>query len=268
MPRQRDRLLVALAGALLAAGLLVTACGEEEEELQGTPGATAETPGAVEVPGVTDTEIVLGPPFPLSQPLAAAYAPIATAGMKGYFDYVNDTEGGINGRKIRFVICDSQYSPSVAAECARKLVEQDQGFAVVGGLGTPAHSGVWKYLEEQGVPDMFILTGATKWTEPVVRTRFGGNPDYFTEGTILGLYIAETYPDAKLGLILQNDDFGYDGEKGLMEGLKDSNVEVVARETYESVEGDLTSQVQRAKNAGADVLPAYALPPQGANMVT
>src|SRR3989304_9009697 len=99
MPRQRYRLLVALAGALLAAGLLVTACGEEEEEVQGTPAATAETPGAVEVPGVTDTEIVLGTHFPLSQHLAAAYDPIATAGMNGDFDYIND-QGGINGRKI------------------------------------------------------------------------------------------------------------------------------------------------------------------------
>src|SRR3990170_824977 len=264
MPRQRYRLLVALAGALLAAGLLVTACGEEEEEVQGTPAATATTPAAAEVPGVTDTEIVLGTHFPLSQHLAAAYAPIATAGMKGYFDYINDTEGGVNGRKIRFIICDSQYSPPVAAECARKLVEQDKVFAIVGGLGTPAHSAVWKYLEENGVPDMFILTGATKWTEPVVKTRFGGNPDYETEGKILGQYIAENYDGQKLGIVAQNDDFGEDGIKGLTAGIEGSDVEVISTERFEATAADLTAQVQRVKNAGAEVMAVYAVPPQAA----
>lgn len=277
MPRRSYGLLMLLAAALLATSLLTAACEEKEEGGEVTPEATAEgtpaavtpeaeTPEAEEVPGVTDTEILLGTHFPLSQHLAAAYAPIATAGLKGYFDYIND-QGGIHGRKIRFLIEDSHYSPPDAAEVTRKLVEQDNVFAIVSGLGTAAHGAVWKYLEERGVPDMFILTGATKWTDPVVRTRFGGNPDYFTEGKILGLYIADTYPDGKLCMVLQNDDFGFDGEEGLLAGLEGTNVEVVGRELYESVEADLTSQVQRCKSAGADVVATYTLPPQGANVV-
>jgi branched-chain amino acid transport system substrate-binding protein len=146
-------------------------------------------------------------------------------------------------------------------------VEQDGVFAIVGALGTAPHSAVWKYLEERGVPDMFMLTGATKWTDPVVKTRFGGNVDYFTEGKILGRYIAQEQPDGKLCMILQNDDFGFDGEKGVLAGIEGSGVEVVGRETYESVEADMTAYVQRCKNAGSTVVAAYALPPHGANVV-
>jgi branched-chain amino acid transport system substrate-binding protein len=272
---RRSRRLPAVIALAVLAVLVLGACAEdkgggtpEAAEVADTPVAGnpgAETPAA-EVPGVTDTEILLGTHFPLSQHLAAAYATIATAGMKGYFDYIND-QGGIHGRKIRLLIGDDHYSPQDAAEVTRKLVEQDRVFAIVGALGTTPHSAVWKYLEERGVPDMFMLTGATKWTDPVVRTRFGGNVDYFTEAKILGRYIAEEQPEGKLCMILQNDDFGFDGEKGLLAGIESSGVEVVGRETYESVEADMTAYVQRCRNAGATVVAAYALPPQAANAV-
>lgn len=216
-------------------------------------------------PGVTDTEIVLGTHFPLSQHLAAAYAPIATAGMKGYFDYIND-QGGINGRKIRLLIEDDHYAPPDAAEVVRQLVERDEVFAIIGGLGTATHSAVSAYLEERGVPDMFILSGAAKFTDPVVKSRFGGNPDYVTEGKILGGYVAQQYPNARLGLILQNDSFGEDGSQGIEQGIAGSGVTIAAREDYESTETDLTPHVQRLRNAGADIVVAYTLPPQGANV--
>ncbi len=248
-------LIRALALALFAAGLLgAVSCTSEEDG--GDGGAS---------PGVSDTEIVLGTHFPLSQHLAAAYSPIATAGMKGYFDYIN-AQGGVHGRKIRLIVEDDHYTPSDTAEVVRKLVEQDKVFAVIGGLGTATHSAAANFLVERGVPDMFVLSGAAKFTDPVVKTRFGGNPDYITEGKILGQYIAKEHPDAKVALILQNDDFGADGERGIREGIEGSGVEIVAREAYESLETDLTSHVQRARNEGADLLVAYTLPPQGANV--
>jgi branched-chain amino acid transport system substrate-binding protein len=229
------------------------------------PSCTDDNQAQSASPGVTDTEIVLGTHFPLSQHLAAAYAPIATAGMKGYFDYIND-QGGVNGRKIRLLIEDDHYAPADTAEVVRQLVERDNVFAILGGLGTATHAAVATYLEERGVPDMFILSGAAQFTDPVVKSRFGGNPDYVTEGKILGGYIAQQYPDAKLGLIMQNDSFGEDGAKGIREGIANSAVTVAARETYESTETDLTPHVQRVRNAGADVIVAYTLPPQGANV--
>jgi branched-chain amino acid transport system substrate-binding protein len=263
----RRRLL--LVWALMATvALVAVACGGKEEEAKNTPGASpaATQPSAEKVPGVTDTEILLGTHLPLSQTPAAAYAPLGN-GMKAYFDYINDTEGGVYGRKIRLVICDDHYNPPDAAECVRKLVEQDGIFALMGGLGSAAHGAAWKYLEERGIPDMWVLSGATKWTDPLVKTRFGGFPDYETEGKILGRYIAEHYDGKKLGIVGQNDDLGEDGTKGLRAGIEGSNVEVVAVEKFESSATDLTSQMQRLKNAGAEVVAVYAVPTTAANAI-
>jgi branched-chain amino acid transport system substrate-binding protein len=253
-----------LAGALVAMiALAAVACGEEEGA-QETPEATQGP--AEPAPGVTDTKILLGTSFPLSQSPAAAYSPI-TNGMIAYFDYINDVEGGVNGRQIELKVCDDHYNPPDAAECARQLVERDKVFGIIGALGSAAHSAAWKYLEDLGVPDMWILSGATKWTDPVVKTRFGGNPDYETEGNILGKYIAENYNGSKLGIVAQNDDFGEDGIKGLTAGIEGSDVEIIATERFEATATDLTSQMQRIKNAGAEVVAVYAVPPQAANAI-
>jgi branched-chain amino acid transport system substrate-binding protein len=255
-----------LVAALAAGMLLVLSCGGEEKKEGGiTPGATAGRTPTGETPGVTDTEIKLGIHIPLSQNPAAAYAPIAF-GLKAFFDYIN-AQGGVYGRKINFIIGDDHYNPPDTVEVVKKLVEQDKVFAIVGGLGEATHSAVWKYLEEKGVPDMFVSTGLAKWTEPVVRTRFQGNPDYVTEGTILGMYIAENYNGKKLGLLLQNDEMGVDGEKGLRRGLEGSDVQIVATESYEAVQPDVTAQTQRLKNAGVDVIATYSIPPQAASLV-
>jgi ABC-type branched-subunit amino acid transport system substrate-binding protein len=117
------------------------------------------------------------------------------------------------------------------------------------------------------VPDLFISSGLAKWTDPVVKTRFGGNPVYLQEGQMLGQYVAEHYPGKKLGLLLQNNEFGEDGEKGVRAGIAGSDVQVVDVEKYESVQWDVTAQTQRLKNAGAEVLVAYAIPPPAASLV-
>jgi ABC-type branched-subunit amino acid transport system substrate-binding protein len=152
-------------------------------------------------------------------------------------------------------------------EVVRKLVEQDKVFAIVAGLGEATHSAVWKYLEERGVPDLFITAGLLKWSEPVVRTRFAGSVDFVTEGRMLGRYVVENYPGKKLGLLLQNDEMGSDSEKGLNMALEGSDVKVVAKEMYEAAVFDATAQTQRLRNAGAEVVIAFAIPPQAASLV-
>lgn len=258
---------LSLSAALVAASLLFVACGGDEEGPSGTSGTTAEATaiGAGDTTGVTDAEIKLGIHLPLSQNAAAAYAPLAY-GMKAFFDYING-QGGIYGRTINLVISDDHYNPPDTVEVVRKMVEQDKVFAIVGGLGEAPHSAVWKYLEEKGVPDMFISSGLTKWTDPVVRTRFGGNPDYVTEGIVLGQYIVKNYDGKKLGLLLQNDEFGAEGEKGLLRGIEGSDVEIVARETDEPTDVDVTAQTQRLRNAGAEVIAAWTHPVQAASLV-
>lgn len=248
---------IALSVALVAAALSASACGNSQssQKAGGTPDTT----------GVSDTEIKLGTHFALSQSPAAAYAPIIF-GMRAYFDYIND-QGGVNGRKITLEIGDDHYNPADALEVVRKLVEQDKVFAIVAGLGEATHSAVWKYLEERGVPDLFITAGLLKWSEPVVRTRFAGSVDFVTEGRMLGRYVVENYPGKKLGLLLQNDEMGSDSEKGLNMALEGSDVKVVAKEMYEAAVFDATAQTQRLRNAGAEVVIAFAIPPQAASLV-
>ena len=263
-------LLVAVLVLSMSLGL---SCGEDEEDGDTTPSA-GKTVAATKAPetggdttGVTDTEITIGTLLPMSNTSAAAWGVPLSRGMKAYYDYIND-QGGIYGRKINFIVADSQYTGPVASEAARKLVERDNIFALQGSLGTAAHSAVWKYLEEKGVPDMYILTGNTKWTVPIVRTRFAFLVDYITEGRILGKYIADNYDGKKLGIIAQNDDFGKEGEQGLRQGLEDENADMeIVVEYYDETQNDVTSQVQRLKNANVDVIGFYGMPLQTASLM-
>jgi ABC-type branched-subunit amino acid transport system substrate-binding protein len=247
--------------------LAFSACGEEKKGEEGTPQVTkaaGETPSAEKVPGVTDTEIVLGTHLPLSG-YAAAWGVDIKAGMDAYFAYVND-QGGVYGRKVRLIVYDDQYTGPLAAEAVRKLVEQDKVFAIMGATGSAAHSAVWKYLETSGVPDMFLLTCDWKWTDPVVKSRFAFLVDCPTEGKILGKYIADNFAGKKLGIIAQNDEFGKGGEQGLREGVKDANIDIVV-EYYEETQNDLIAQVQRLKNENVDVIAAYAMPIQVGSVI-
>jgi len=251
-----------LVACTLFVGPLLLSCDGKGDE-GATPGDGSA--GPEKVPGVTDTEIVLGTHFAMSQSPAAAYAPVADA-MRAYFEYIN-SQGGVYGRKIKFLVGDDHFNPPDAVEVVRKLVEQDGIFALVSGLGDAPHAAVWKYLEENGVPDMWVSGGLVKWTDPVVKTRFQGNPDYDTEGRMLGEYIAENYNGKKLGLLLENDEFGQDGKAGMLKGLEGSDVQIVSEETYEPIQWEVTAQAQRLKSANPDVVAIYAIPPPAASMV-
>jgi len=262
--------------AVLAVGvLLLGACKDEDkDEGKTTPGATAKVTAKATVSewpgntnGITDTEIKIGTLLPMSQSAAATWGVGISKGMKAYYDYINDN-GGIYGRKINFVIGDSQYTGPVAIEAARKLVEQEKVFALQGGLGTEAEAAVYQYAQEKGVPDMFLLTGETRFTEPISRTRFTFLVDYITEGRILGQYIADNYNGKKLGILAQNDDFGKQGEEGLKLGIEDKNASMeTTTEYYDSTQNDVTAQTQRLKNANVDVIAAYGMPMQAASLI-
>lgn len=281
---QRSNILLRLLLLLVATmAILAFACGEDEDGGDGEgPTATEATPSEGETPsdgesdlsnipedttGVTDTEIKLGTHMPLSGSAASLYGNQIVPGMRAYFNYINETEGGINGRRITLLVEDDQYDPSRTNQAVRKLVEQDQIFALVSGLGTAQHSAVFEYLAENMVPDLFTATGATRFTEPITRTAFGYNPNYIQEGREIGKYVAENYPNAKVGFIRQNDDFGGDGLKGFQEGIEGSEVEIVSEQTYEAVNTDMTQQVQAVVNDGADTIVTYSLPLQAGSIM-
>jgi branched-chain amino acid transport system substrate-binding protein len=250
-----------LSVALVAIVLLVIACGGGDSSSSSSSTKAAETPDTT---GVSATEIKLGTHYPLTG-VAAPYGQIAY-GMKAFFDYIN-AQGGVYGRKMNFIIGDDRYNPPDTVEVVHKLVEQDKVFGMISGLGEETHAAVYTYLQEKGVPDMYLSTGLDKWTNPIARSRYGGNPDYVSEGIYLGQYIAKTYPGAKVGLVEQSDEMGQDGEKGLRKGLEGSDVEIIAVEKYDAVQSDLTAQAQRLKNDGVDVVAAWAMPVQGASLV-
>ncbi|MBL29528.1 MAG: branched-chain amino acid ABC transporter substrate-binding protein [Rhodospirillaceae bacterium] len=204
-------------------------------------------------PGVTDTEIKLGSTNPFSGP-ASAYGTIAKA-ASAYFDKVNAEQGGVNGRKIDFIMRDDGYSPPKTVEQARKLVEQDQVLAMFQNLGTPTNTAIVKYLNAKKVPHLFVATGASKWDQPdKYPWTTGWQPSYQTEAKVYAKYILENLPNAKIGILYQNDDYGKDYLEGFHEGLGDKAKDlIVAEVSYEVTDPTVDSQIISLKDSGADV---------------
>ena len=236
---------------------LLAACGEEEEE--GSPTPAASPSPAAKVPGVTDTEILLGAECVLSGPPGAIYALIPNT-VKAYFDYINDTEGGVCGRKIVYKVEDNQDDPAKALEVARKLVEQDKVFAMVGSLGESPHPPVWEYLNDEGVPDLLISAGGHMYgADPVGHPwTVIMAPSYFIEGTFFGQYISENLPGKKVGVLYPNYQGGEDHLAGVENGLDPSKNEIVSQQTFEIFAISVAAQVNNLANAGAEVVTTNA----------
>jgi ABC-type branched-subunit amino acid transport system substrate-binding protein len=210
-------------------------------------------------PGATDTEIKIGQTVPFSGP-ASAYATIGKA-QAAYFNMINE-QGGVNGRKINLIQYDDAYSPPKAVEQVRKLVESDEVLLTFQIIGTPSNAAVQKYLNAKKVPQLFAATGASKFTDPKnFPWTLGFNPNYFVEGRIYGQYILKQYPNAKVGILYQNDDLGRDYLNGIRAGLGDKAATmVVAEASYEMSDPTIDSQIIKLKSAGVDVLFSASTP--------
>jgi branched-chain amino acid transport system substrate-binding protein len=201
--------------------------------------------------GATDTEIKIGNIMPYSGP-ASAYGVIGKT-EEAYFKKIN-AEGGINGRKINFISYDDGYSPPKTVEQARKLVESDEVLLVFNPLGTPPNSAIQKYMNSKKVPQLFVATGATKWNDPKdFPWTMGWQPNYQSETQIYAKYILKNYPNAKIGVLYQNDDYGKDYLKGLKDGLGSKTSMIVLEESYEVSEPTIDSHIVKLKATGADV---------------
>ena len=210
-------------------------------------------------PGATDTEIKIGQTVPFSGP-ASAYATIGKA-QAAYFNMIN-AQGGVNGRKINLIQYDDAYSPPKAVEQVRKLVESDEVLLTFQIIGTPSNAAVQKYLNTKKVPQLFAATGASKFTDPKnFPWTLGFNPNYFVEGRIYGQYIIKEYPNAKVGVLYQNDDLGKDYLNGIKSGLGDKAATmIVAEASYEVSDPTIDSQILKLKAAGADLLFSASTP--------
>lgn len=202
--------------------------------------------------GATDKEIKLGNINPYSGP-ASAYGVIGKS-MDAYFKKIN-AEGGINGRQIKFITLDDGYNPARTVEMARKLVEEEEVLATVGVLGTPPNSAIHKYMNQKKMPQLFVATGATKWGDPKnFPWTMGWQPNYQGESTIYARHLLESKPNAKIGLLYQNDDYGKDYLKGFIDGLGDKAKTMIVKQlTYEVTDATVDSQMVELKSSGADV---------------
>jgi branched-chain amino acid transport system substrate-binding protein len=207
---------------------------------------------AANAPGVTDKEIKIGQTNPYSGPLSA-YSAIGKAEL-AYFKMLND-KGGINGRMINLLSVDDGYQPPKTVEQVRRLVEQEQVAFIFQSLGTPCNTAIHKYMNDHKVPQLFVATGATKWNDPKnFPWTMGWQPNYQTESHIYSKHLLSTKPDAKIGILYQNDDYGKDYVTGLKQGLGDKYDKMVVKEvTYETTDPTVESQVVALQASGADV---------------
>ncbi|MBR0723801.1 ABC transporter substrate-binding protein [Bradyrhizobium manausense] len=208
--------------------------------------------------GASDTEIKIGNIMPYSGP-ASAYAVIGKA-EEAYFNKVN-AEGGVNGRKIKFISYDDGYSPPKTVEQARKLVESDNVLLIFGSLGTSTNGAIRKYMNEKKVPQLFVASGASKWNDPKQYPwTMGWQPSYASEAKIYAKYIMKEKPDAKIGVLYQNDDFGKDYLRGLKDGLGAKAGMVALEEPYDTSEPAIDEHIVKLKASGADVFVSITTP--------
>ena len=217
-------------------------------------------------PGLTSKVVVLGGTFPFSG-TASSYAPIAR-GMGAYFSYENATKRGTDkargcgGRQVKWVTYDDGYNPTQTVTQTIKLVKEDKVFALVGGLGTEPQQAVRPYLNANKVPQLYVSTGATFWgsQQKDYPWTIGWQPDYQGEGAIYGRRIKANTPNAKIGILYQNDDYGKDYVAGLEGGLGKNKSQIVATRGYNLSDASVAPQLLALRQSGADTLMIFATP--------
>ncbi|MCP2635245.1 ABC transporter substrate-binding protein [Microbacterium sp. HD4P20] len=213
-----------------------------------TPAATGDPAEAA--PGVSDDTVTIGAHTPLTGPAAAGYSSISAAAT-AYFDYLNE-QGGVHGRSIEYLVKDDGYNPATTQTVVRELVQEDEVFAIVNGLGTPTHTAVLDYLNQNEVPDLFVASGSTSWNQPEKYPfTFGFNADYIVEGAALAQYAADEYPAKKVCLLGQDDDFGDEMIEGAQLALGDDGLTHIER--YSVSNQDVAAQIGALKAAGCEI---------------
>ena len=247
----KDRILAVCAGAAIVASVAVTAAS----------GASNTDPG------ITSSSIKIGGTFPLTG-AASAYKTIPSA-ESAYYAYVN-AHGGVNGRKIDFSVLDDGYNPAQTVPLVQQLVEQDKVFAIVGSLGTAPGLATWGYTNSHQVPQVMLATGDSFWGFCAFKSCVGSKkpftsgwqPDYPSEGRIYGKYMAANMPNAKIGILYQNDAFGKNYIAGLKQGLGSKKGNIIDTEGFNATDTTVTQQVLALKAKGVDTFFIVAVPTQ------
>jgi branched-chain amino acid transport system substrate-binding protein len=226
---------------------------------------------ASKTPGVSKHQILIGGTFPYSGP-AALYKTIPTA-EQAYYAYVN-AKGGVHHRKIKDITVDDQYNPAQTVPAVKKLVEQNHVFAIVGSLGTAPGLATWGYLNKRHIPQVLLATGDAYWGKCVHRAcpgagstspkpwTMGWQPDYPGEAKLYAKYILKHRPNAKIGVLYQDDAFGKNYLNGLKSGLGSHKSQIVDAQSYSVTDSGAVvgSHVVHIATSGADAFVIFATP--------
>ena len=257
--KKSQRLRWQAAAIMTAAALGVAACSSSSSSSSTATGGSSSSSAALtaSAPGITPTTITIGSHQPLTGPAAPGYSEIAPA-ANAYFQYVN-ANGGVYGRKIVYKYLDDGYDPTKTASIVRQLVLQDQVYAIFNGLGTPTHLAAVSFLTSEKVPDVFVASGCDCWNAPSTYPEtFGWQLDYISEGKILGQYVKQHFAGKKIGFFYQNDEFGQDGVKGLLDEIPASMV--VSKQSYVPTNVNVGPAVAALRAAGAQVVVSFSIP--------
>jgi len=214
-------------------------------------------------PGVSDTEIKIGNIMPYSGPASALS--IVGKVIAAYFDEVNE-KGGVNGRKLNLVSLDDAFSPPKTMEAARRLVENDAVAFVFATMGTAPSSAIAKYLNANKVPQLFLISSASKWNDPANMPwsmALPWAPNYTTEAAIDVNYVRSKNPNARFAVLYQNDDAGKEYLRGVKEALgADADRLIAMASSFEVADPSVDSQVLTLANTKADVFLIYSVTPR------
>lgn len=246
MSRPPARRRAGVAAVVAAALTALTACS-----LPGSGPSPDASASAEPQPGVSDDVVLVGSHHPLTGPAAEGYATIATA-TSAYFAHIN-ANGGVHGRQIRYIVMDDGYNPGSTPTVAVELVENQQVFAMLNGLGTATHGSILEYLHLEGVPDLFVASGSSMFNQPeAYPNTFGYNNDYAVEAKILATYGEQNFPGATSCFLGQGDDLGQGFRTGLVQILGEGSL--ATEQTYSVATQDLTAQVAALQATGCEVV--------------
>jgi branched-chain amino acid transport system substrate-binding protein len=209
-------------------------------------------------PGITAKTILIGGTVPLSGE-ASAFGSVGP-GAKAYFDYVN-SKGGVNGRRIEYRYYDDGYDPVQTVQLTRKLVEQDKVFAIFNSVGTANNAAIQPYLNQRRVPQLFVGDGAQASSQPAKYPwTIGFLQSYVGEGAVYGRHLAAARKAARIGVLYEKTPLGSDMTRGLERAIRGKGPKIVARQSYELTDTDVSSQVAQLKSSGADTLMLFTTP--------
>jgi len=213
--------------------------------------------------GITDTEIKIGSWQIFSGPQAASK--VQNDAYEGYFKLLND-QGGVHGRKITWIPYDDGYDPSRTPGVAKKLIEEDKVFALVGAPGTPNNLAVMQYVLEKKTPNFFPQTGSSRWSAPLNRTYFGLSTNYTVDGTLLAEYAIKEMNAKKIATIYQDDAFGREGADGFKATFEKLGSKPVVEIGVQPADSDYSSAVLKLQQADPDVVCQYIISSSAAKL--